>query len=211
VLLERDLATVRDTLQVDCPLLAAVVDAEKGPGAEELLSRFPDQQRKRRLGLEFPRTADCDAASVPAMIEEGTAWVCRSLFPPLVYRLARAGRPERREEEADLAGNVQLYHFLQQVRRREKPLARILTRGINPDGRGPWRPRGLYLAATGPDATHQQGFAAGIFPQLVEMQNDGAWTPHALTEDAARRRWAAAGYSALAAALIAVAALGLFL
>ena len=43
VLLERDLATVRQTLEVRCPLVTLVCDMENTPGGRELLDRFPER------------------------------------------------------------------------------------------------------------------------------------------------------------------------
>ena len=68
-------------------------------------------------------------------------------------------------------------------------------------------PAGCYLAATGEDAVREQGFAGGIFPQLVQIQNHVAWTRAAIDDDRFCRRLAWAGYCALAVTIIGGAAL----
>ena len=211
VLLERDLETVHQTLQVNCPLVVVVCDTEEAPGAEVLLDRFPDQQRKRRLGVPLPPLADCEAAALPEVLREAVRWTCQDLVPPLVYRLVQGGGSEGGKDETELRGNVKLYHFLHDIRRRREHLTRILTRAIAFGDDRRWLPAGLYLAATGSDAVRQQGFAGGIFPQLLEVQNDVSWTRQALAEDAACRRWAKAGYAGLACLLAAAVAVTIFL
>ena len=62
---------------------------------------------------------------------------------------------------------------------------------------------GCYMAATGEDAVRGQGFAGGVFPQLVQVQNHVAWTREALADDRACRRWALLGYVGLVGAVVA--------
>ena len=211
IIIQHDLDAVHQTMRVRCPLLAVVCDLEKAPGGTELLSRFPEDRRSRRLGVRFPHIPDRDAAVIPKMIEDGVRWICHSLIPPLVYRLANVGKQDSTEEQAELRGNVRLCQFLHQMRHRQKRLTRILTRGVCPDGAGPWRLGGCFLAATGPDAVHEQGFAGGIFPQLLEMQNSVAWNEQAIADDASCQRWTKAGYATLALSVAALAALGVLL
>jgi IcmF-related N-terminal domain len=207
VIIEHDLDAIHQSTRVKCPLVAVVCDLEEAPGGTELLARFPEEQRSRRLGVQFPHIPDCDAAVTPKMIEDGVRWVCQGLIPPLVYRLAHAGKQGRTEEQAELRGNTRLCQFLYEMRRRQKRLTHILTRGICPNGAGPWRLGGCFLAATGADAAHEQGFAGGIFPQLLEMQNSVAWSEDALADDASCKRWTKLGYATLAASVAALLAL----
>ena len=211
IIIQHDLDAIHRATRVKCPLVAVVCDLEEAPGGTELLARFPEEQRSRRLGVRFPHIPDCDTAVIPKMIEDGVRWVCHGLLPPLVYRLAHAGQQGRTEEQAELRGNVRLCQFLHQMRHRRKRLTRILTRGICPNGAGPWRLGGCFLAATGSDAAHEQGFAGGIFPQLLEMQNSVAWSEQAIADDASCRRWTKAGYATLAVSVAAMLALGVLL
>jgi hypothetical protein len=208
LVLQRDLAVVQEAMQVRCPLVVLVCDAQQAEGCQELLDRFPPEQRKRRLGAPFPNLMDADADKLPAMIGEAVAWLCEGLIPPLVYRLMHIGKPSRDEADDQLAGNLRLYRFLHQIRERQQRLCRILLAGIVPEGRTPWHFGGCYLAATGPDVIRQQAFATGILPQLVESQNRLCWTPAALKEDAACRRWALAGYVGLGLFIATVLTIG---
>lgn len=209
ILLERDLETVHEMLQVRCPLVTMISDIEEAPGGKELLERFPEGQRNRRLGVSLPHLAQCDAALVPEMIETGVRWVCRGLIPPVVYRLARTRCCADAEADADLAGNIRLYHFMHELRSREERIYRILIRAICPESKSPWLVAGCYLAATGQDAVRGRGFTGGVFPQLLQMQNEVAWTPQALADDASCRRWTTIGYVTLVLWVAGVIALAM--
>lgn len=197
VLLERDLATIRESLEVRCPLITLVCDLETTPGGRELLKRFPEDQRHRRLGVSFPMLAQCDSENNPEMIRKGVRWTCQGLIPPLVYRLARIRSQQGGAGDEESRINRQLYRLVTQLRRRQSRLERILTRALCPDQESSWMPTGCYLAATGEDAVRGQGFAGGIFPQLVQVQNHVAWTRDALADDRTCRRLAVLGYVAL--------------
>jgi hypothetical protein len=199
VLMQRDLDVVHQVMRVRCPVLSMVCDLEKMPGGRELLRRFPEQQRFRRLGVAVPAIADCDAKTVPLIVDQAVAWVCRNLLPPLIYRIAYGQDPASIDSPAERRGNVELYRLLHEMRRRQSHLARMLIRGLFSDPEeSPWRLGGCYLAATGPDATTQQGFVGGVFPQLLQMQNKVAWTEEALADDRRSRYWTVAGYATLA-------------
>lgn len=198
VLLQRDLETLQETLQVRCPLITVLCDVEKAPGGNELLRRFPEQQRHRRLGVSLPHLAASDDSLVPEMISTGIHWVCQGLIRPIVYRLAQIGCRNGPEADTDLAGNAQLYRFLHEFRSREKRIRHVLTRSVCPEGKSQWMLAGCYLTATGEDALRQQGFAGGVFAELVQLQNYVGWTQQAFDSDAACRRWTAAGYAMLA-------------
>jgi type VI protein secretion system component VasK len=207
VLAQKDLDTVRDAMQVDCPHVALVCDLEQTPGCGELLARFPEDQRQRRLGVKFPRLTAADSAKGGAMIEEGIAWLCDELIPPLVYRLLPLGRAQAVAPREESCGNAALYRFLYRLRNRRQRLTRILQRAMCADRVRPTLLGGCFLVATGCDAQRQQGFAAAVFSQVQEMKDLGNWTPAAVEQDRKHRRWAVAGYAALAAlaALLLVA------
>ncbi len=204
ILLARDLETVRESTQVDCPLVSVVCDLEQATGCRELLRRFPPEQRHRRLGAPFPSLAECDTDRLPALLEEGVRWVCQDLVTPLAYRLLEAGQEDEADELQTTRGNIELYGFLSAMRDRRQRLDRILARGATAEVRGRGLFGGLYLAATGADVAREQGFVAGVFPQLLEMQNMLAWTPEALADDARCRRWTIAGYTLLGLLVLGV-------
>ncbi len=211
MLTNRDLVALRSVLQVQCPLIALVCDTEKVPGCQELLRRFPEQQRRRRLGVHFPPVAESDAASVPAVVDEGIRWMCQELLPPLIYRLLQLSPAEDRHAEHVQQGNVDLYQFLHEIRQREKRISRILKRGICAEGTKPGLLGGCYLGATGSDVVRDQGFVAGVMPQLIDMQNMLSWTSDALHEDACCRSWARGGYIGLLVFVSSLTLLTLFI
>lgn len=145
--------------------------------------------------------------NTPKMIRTGVRWICEGLVSPLVYRLVRIRSRQDAAGIEESRLNRQLYRLLTQLRRRQSRLERILTRAICPNREGSWMLTGCYLAATGEDALRGQGFAGGIFPQLVRVQNHVAWTAEALTDDRTCRRLALLGYADLAAGVAAAISL----
>lgn len=206
LLAQRELRIVRDTLEVQCPVLTMVCDLEQLPGGEELLDRFPAAQRHRRLGVELPLLPADDAPAAARQVEEALSWLCQSLLPSLVYRLLRLD-PAQPDDVETSHGNERLYELLDELRLRQKRIVRILAHGVLGDGPGTWLLGGCFLAATG-NQPAQQGFVAGVFPQLTEMQSMLSWRPEALATDARLRLWTRLGYAAIAAStLLLVAAL----
>jgi hypothetical protein len=206
VLLERDLAIVRRSLEVRCGVITLICDLQDTPGGRELLARFPESQRRRRLGVSYPLLAQCDSEHVPEMIEKGVRWTCSSLVPPIVYRLAQVRGGQQTERAEQFRVNTRLYELVAQLRQRESRLIRLLQRAFAPDASSPWMMTGCYLAATGEDAVRGQGFTGGIFPQLVQVQNHVSWTREALDDDRSCRRLAWAGYTALAVSVVVIVA-----
>ena len=206
-LIEQDLKVVDEVMQVSCPLVVTVCDLEQVQGCHELLARFPDEQRHRRLGLRFPHVVTCDRDHVPHMIEQGIKWIADNLLPPLVYRLLQIQPNQTPDSQNVWHGNARLYQFLQTIRNRQASLARIILRGVWNDGRSPWLLSGCYFLATGSDAAREQGFVADLFPQLHEMQNRVAWTEQALADNHACQRWTRVGYAMLATFLVGIVTL----
>ncbi len=205
VLLQRDLDTLGDVLQLRAPLYLLLCDLEQAPGCRELLERFPEEQRHRRLGALLPYLAECDRNRAPQVAAQAMQWVIRSLIPALVYRLIRLGQPGH--EARDHQGNVRLYQLVDCLRECEPRLQRIINRGILATESSHWQLGGCFLAATGSDAVREQGFAEGFFPQLLETQDQLAWSPEALKEDASLRRWTTFGWATLAVFVVAIAAM----
>jgi hypothetical protein len=203
VLAQKDLDTVRDAAQVDCPHVAIVCDLEQTPGCTELLARFPDDQRQRRLGVRFPRLSIGDAPKAAGMIDEGLTWLCNELVPPLVYRLLPLSRTDTPSTREPAGGNTALYRFLYRMRNRRRRLTRILQRAMCADRLRPTLLGGCFLVATGGDSQREQGFAAAVFSQLNDMKDLGNWTASAVEQDRKQRRLAKFGYAAIVA-LVAV-------
>jgi hypothetical protein len=207
-LCQQDLAVVRRVTQLRCPVFGVVCDLERAEGITEFLARLPAGQL-RRLGQRFPLAPDLDPEKVPAMIDDGIAWVCESLLPSLVYNLFRAD-----VSGGDMGGFVRdyarLFRFLAQMKERRPRLTRILVRGALPSDKGPPLLGGCYLAATGADAAREQAFVQGIFERLLENQDYVTWTEEALHEEAELRRLTAIGFGGLSLFLVGVAAMWYF-
>jgi hypothetical protein len=150
--------------------------------------------------------SDVPDEELPPTLERLARWVCQDLVAVWVYRLFRVETPEKPEMAKAVGGNVLLYHFLRQMQDKDRPLARILTRGVAAPHHGLALFGGCYLAGTG-DSPEKQGFIAGVFRRLIESQNYVSWTPEGLAEEADYERWTRRGYFGLGLLALAVAAL----
>jgi type VI protein secretion system component VasK len=200
---QRDLTTLQEALQVQCPVFALVCDLERVDGCVEIITRLPERQRLFRLGLSFPLAPDLEAAQIPGMVEDGVRWVCETQVPTLIYRLLRI-EPGAVQEPALLTGNIRMYQLLYELRERQSRLGRLLSRSV-------LRPSlalgGCFFASSGADAATEQAFVAGVLPLLVQSQNAVAWTPQLLAEEATFRRWTWRGYVGLSLLSVALLAL----
>ena len=210
VLASEDLDAINDVTKVHCPHVMLICDVEESPGGKELIARFPEEQRHRRLGVRLPNVSRASGEETADVVVEGAKWLCDSLLPPLVHRLLRS--PESKQDESDtLRSNTALYQFLFMMRRRRDRLARMLRRSVF-GARGRIYPlAGCYLAATGEDSGREQGFAEAVFAQLPEFAQEVSWTDEAIARDRRQRSLARCGYAALAAlaAVLMIAAFGI--
>jgi hypothetical protein len=206
VLLDRDLQTINRELQVAAPRLALVTDIEGAVGGAELISRMPIDQRQRRFGVRFPRLASCDVKELPRIVEESVAWMVGTLFPALVYRVLRMTTSD--DNGGDWPGNTRIFGLANLVRQRQARLLRVLQRGVLPSLEGAPLD-GLYFSANSSENAGQQAFVSGVLPQLLEMQNDVAWSPAAIDSDRRARRWTVIGYVVLAAIITGLIAAAL--
>lgn len=202
---QHDLAAVRRTLQVNCPVFTMFCDVEAAVGFPEFIERFPNDQKARRLGLRFPLVPDLpEGETTQDLIERGSEWIAGSLLPTWVYKLFKLETPGRDDVWKVVRGNGRLYQFLGQMRERQGRFKRLLTRAMTPEKGEPLLYGGCYLAATGRDVLREQAFVAGVFRRLLEEQNYVSWTDAALAQEARYDLFTRVGYGA-----IAVAALGL--
>src|SRR5262249_53510892 len=155
----------------------------------------------------FPMVPDPDPRVVPELLAGGVRWMCDALFPSLIYRvlLASVGGRDPAADE----GNARLYDLLAQLRGRRGRVSPPLPLGVGSRVREPWLSGGCYFGAAGGEGL-RHAFVARVFRRLVESQNAVAWTPAALAEDAACRRWIRVLYVAYAAFLAALAALSFY-
>lgn len=222
---QRDLAILRQRLGVHVPVFGMVCDLETAPGFREFLGLFPGKQRHQRIGQRSPmvpefaniagRTGNGLEART-AMFEGLAKWVCNGVVPRWVYKhfhLEGTGQ----QDTAELAHeNDRLFLFMDDIRGRWRRLGMLLAKSfIAADEDHPWF-GGCYLAGTGMEPEHEQGFVAGVFRRLTEEEAKGivSWTGQTLREDAAAQSRAAliwlvaGGLLLLLIALLAYALLG---
>jgi hypothetical protein len=198
MLIEADLQTIADATLIDAPRIAVFCDLQTTVGCTEMLARFPEQQRHRRLGIKLPRIAACDRSDMDAMIRRGTSWLCEQLIPPIINRLFVVDPAMGAAGRNSNAVNQRLFEFMETVRQRKEAIERVLRRGFQGDAQPSELLRGCYFAATGEQAVTEQGFVSGILSQVVEMQDEVKWTQAAKQQDAECQRWTVMGYAALA-------------
>ncbi|GIW83007.1 MAG: hypothetical protein KatS3mg105_4814 [Gemmatales bacterium] len=203
----RDLDVCLAQTGVWCPRLMLLADMEQATGFCEFIERFPKEQRVRRLGQRFPLAPDLPAEGWPEMIQGGCHWICQALFPNWVCKLLKL-EPTGKETLDDVVrGNAKLFELLSVMRQREKPLARIIVRGVLRHNDAPPMFAGCYVAATGSNHDKEQAFLPGVFRRLIEEQNYVCWTDEILAREAKYRFWAKVGYTIIALAVLAVVSL----
>ncbi len=207
MLIDADLQTIADATLIDAPRIAVFCDLQATAGCTEMLARFPEQQRHRRLGVKFPRMAACDRSDMDSMIRSGTRWLCEQLIPPIINRLFVVEQPASGGGRDSNVGNERLFDLMETVRQRKEQVERVLRRGFQGEAQPSELLRGCYFAATGRQAATEQGFVAGILSQVVEMQDEVKWTQAAKLEDAECRWWTVMGYAGLAVATCVTALL----
>jgi hypothetical protein len=191
-------------LQVHCPAVAMVCDAQDLPGFRDLLRGLPEPlARERLLGRSFPLTPAVSAEKRPEVIFNGIDWVARSLVPGVAYQ--RFGSEAEGNGERWSLANQRLWTLLCELHARRTAIVRLLGQGITDGSDRPPMLAGAYLAGTGP-AEQDQAFVAGVVQQLIGLQNNVGWTRGALAEERDYRRMTAIGYAAALALIIAVAA-----
>ncbi|MFK7768216.1 MAG: type VI secretion protein IcmF/TssM N-terminal domain-containing protein [Mariniblastus sp.] len=203
MLIERDLEAISDSAMVDAPRLAVICDIQQIDGCNELLSRFPEEQRHRRLGIDFPYVPLCDQGKMKEMISSGLAWLCQKMVPPLVNRLF-CSEVSGEVVESVNESNRRLYHFASEVRDKQKTFERIIRRAFLGNSQKEELLRGCYFSASGRDAVSTQGFTAGIFSQIHEMQNDASWTDEAMQREKELQNWSNFGYIGIATVAILI-------
>ncbi|MFL5342361.1 MAG: type VI secretion protein IcmF/TssM N-terminal domain-containing protein [Gemmataceae bacterium] len=213
LVVQRDLVTAREGLQLFCPVIAMFCDLERARGFREFRHGFPGDQVKRRLGQRLPLAPDAAPNAIPDMFEVGAKWVGEAIFPTWVFKMLTA-EPEpdgpRTESEVD-SSNRNLHALLREVRLRYPRLGRILAHGagaaLSPEEglESPPLFGGCYIAGTG-KSPDEQAFVPGVLQRLVEGQSYVAWTPDVFADDDWYRRNTRMGYVALV--LFAIGVIG---
>jgi hypothetical protein len=198
--LQRDLNTARRSLNIRCPVTAAVVGMEEESGFQELVRRVGrDRAARQRFGKGF----SLSNPPIPERVEALAAHACGS-FEAFVYALFR--------EKGSLSkpGNTRLFSLLCKIRRNvQTRLGNILVAGFAtdseqvPDGK-PFFFGGCYFAAVG-DTEDRQAFVRGILDKMPDEEAELEWTDSALAED---RRYQRLAQMVIGVDVLLVAALG---
>lgn len=201
-----DLLAAEAGLQVYCPNVAVVCDAQELTGFRDLLRGLPEPlARERLLGRAFPLVPGLPAGEVPGMLFGAVDWAARHLIPGVVFQ--RFGSEAEGNGERWSAPNARLWSLTEEVFARRGAITRMLGQGLGDASTRPPMLAGAYLAGTGPDE-QDQAFAAGVVQQLMSLQNNVAWTAPAEAEERDYHRMAAIGYAAVVALVLAVAVFG---
>ena len=199
-----DLLAAEAGLQVYCPNVAIVCDAQQLTGFKDLLRGLPEPMaRERLLGRSFPLVPGVPAEQVPATLFGGIDWVARHLVPGVVFQ--RFGSEAEGNGERWSGPNARLWALTAELYSRRGALTQLLGQGLGDAATRPPMLAGAYLAGTGSDE-QEQAFAGGAVQQLLTLQNNVAWTAAAESEERDYHRMAAIGYAALFLLVMAVAA-----
>jgi hypothetical protein len=187
--IKHDLAVVRDTTKLRCPVTAMVVGMERETGFCELVRRVGTSRAKaHRFGKGFDVWNPPTAESIDAF----SSHACGA-FEDWVYSLFR----ER--DGLSKPGNARLYTLLCRIRSELRSrLRNILLYGFSfePGEKQPHEKpllfNGCYFAATG-DTGDRQAFVKNVFEKMLDLEEELEWTPEALREDARYHRLAQFG------------------
>jgi hypothetical protein len=201
-----DLDALEAGLQVHCPAVAVVCDAQELTGFRDLVRGLPEQlARERLLGRSFPLVPGVSPTERPGVLFGGVDWVARNLVPGVAYQ--RFGNEAEGNGERWSAANARIWLLLAELFARRAAITRLVGQGITDGADRPPMLAGTYLAGTGPDE-RDQAFASGVVQQLINLQNNVAWTAAAVAEETDYRRMAAVGYAAAVVLVIAVITFG---
>ncbi|MBA4191459.1 MAG: hypothetical protein C0467_26060 [Planctomycetaceae bacterium] len=190
-----DLRSAADVLQIRCPVVGVVCDAEQIPGFSEFLARLPVPRRKQRLGRKLPYVARLTNADRVGLIVESIRWQTTTLIPRLVYRVM--------PPVTDPAANARLFQLAVAVHARTDAIVRLFTRILAPEHNEAVLPGGCFFAATGP-GPERQGFMTDVMAQLQDGQNFVSWTAAGRAQEAATVRRTALGYVLITVMILTV-------
>ncbi len=186
---KQDVATVRESLQLDFVTVAVVCDVEKIPGFSEFRKAFPGDMRGGRLGSGLPLKPDLDymKSTYVQLLENTTNLICNQTISSFVFKWLRVDSTEGKPTSDQLLHNMQLYRFLSQIQSRRPGLNRVL-RSLIPPNEGAVMCGGCYFIASGQEPK-EQAFIPGVFDKLLSGGFDRAiyWRKRALELDAKYR------------------------
>lgn len=201
-----DLRAAEAGLQVHCPSIAVVCDAQEMQGFRDLVRGLPEPlSRERLLGRSFPLVPGVTPEQYTGVLFGGIDWVARHLVPGVAYQ--RFGSEAEGNGDRWSTANARLWTLSSELYARRAAITRLLGQAFGASAGRPPMLAGVYLAGTGPDE-QDQAFAAGIVQWLLGLQNNVTWTPAAEAEERDYRRMQIIGYAAAFALLLAVAGFG---
>lgn len=175
----RDLATLRESTRLCCPVTVMVAGMEAEVGFAELVRRVGVERAKtNRFGRGFDQWSAPTAENLEAL----TAHACGA-FEDWVYDLFQ------QRDALGKTGNTRLYQLLCRIRSSvHERLTAILVNALASDvgeSQRTGRPQlfgGCYFAATGasPD---RQSFVKSVFEKMQQMEDELEWTDEALSRD----------------------------
>jgi hypothetical protein len=213
---ERDLKTVRQGTGMHCQVVALLCDMESAPGFAELVSRFPEGQRRSRVGQGMALVAqfrETRGEGTPAgnTLASLARWVAGAVMRSWVLGKCQLETNVGTTVPEGFDLNTQLFALLHEMSDRQAHLATVLGRGFSsyaPPERLLFG--GCYLGGTGRGA-NQQAFVADVFDKLVKGEEHVYWTDEVMNEEYRLNGWINFGWLVLALAVAAAAALAAYL
>jgi hypothetical protein len=197
-----DLAVIRESILVNCPVFALLCDIETVPHSDRLLEEFAEEQRLQAMGRPFPLVPDLQISERVRMVETGSDWIGHAAFIPMLYRMMRFSTRDDTLDE-NVKDNARLFRFFAEMHGRSRRLGRLLGRLVSLDTRGQVMLGGCFVACTGRDPKREQAFVGGVLQLLIDNQNFVSWTPDALRQEANYHRLSTFGNMAIAGLAIA--------
>lgn len=203
--IEQDLQAVMRIMETEVSVQVVMCGLEACKGADEWLSRCPEETRHRPLGVVLPAPPATETDTEGTRIDKATEWLCNDLLPPLAYGLLRRNASDPLTDRSHQEENRRLHQFVKSMRDRGPTLSRLLHRSTA-SGSAHWRLRGCFFAATGSDATTGHGFTSGLMPLIHGMQHEVCWLESRRRRDTVHLAVTLGGYSLMALAAVVVAA-----
>jgi len=196
--LRADLATIRQSLQLRCPVTALVCGMERESGFRELVRRVGlERARDQRFGKGY----ELESPPLSEQLCAVNAHACGA-FEDWVYALFR----ER--DALGQPGNTKLYALLCKVRNQlQERMVRIMECYVGQPEDEPLLFGGCYFAGAG-EREDTQAFVRSVLAKMLKQQGDLQWAEAALAQDRIYQKLAFAGFAA--DGVLAVAILVLF-
>jgi len=204
IAIQKDLAILRQELQIRCPNTALVSGMESDEGFVELVKRLPAQQSsENRFGKGSDLWVVPDSQRLDAIAIHATA-----TFEDWIYMLFQEANSLKKKN------NSKLFLLLCRVRGAfAENLRGVLSRGFGFDtalapalAYEQFLFGGCYFAATG-NSPSQQAFVKSVFAKALEQEGELEWAPLARQQDQLYRFFANMAALIGTIALLAIAAM----